>query len=435
MRVPLLPGIGISLFLCALTAPAQTEREFQHGYRFFQNSAPEFLQIEVLEVTAEPAKGLFGGSMTKVKASARVIDVIRSDSGTPNGEVIEIRYEHAPKAGNSAETPPILEKDKSYPAFLKRTGKVFVPVARHLSFSPPSGVQMKVYEEARTRSREKALLASNPQPAAPVNIPVVVPSLLPPTAKPAPVVETEPSPSVQKATPVAEPVPAAPQTAGVEKSPAEPKAAEPAPPEPEPSKLVRDSRKVRSSKAAAAKADSELTPAAAESGPLPTNNPPQAPAPAPAPAPTPAPAAAVAAAPKNKPTPPPQPPAPQVSQVNTPKPKEEALPNIPIEAPVTQPAEPAQKPAPPPSTEGAEARKGYAEIYGLIKEGEAVQIEGKNDKAREIYTQAREKLLTLKSEQPEFQPFMVQYRIRDLEKKLEALSAPAAAKPTGSPAK
>jgi hypothetical protein len=69
------------------------------------------------------------------------------------------------------------------------------------------------------------------------------------------------------------------------------------------------------------------------------------------------------------------------------------------------------------------AVEGYSAVYSLIKEGEAAHLAGKRDAAKEAYTLAREKLLKLKAEQPDFQPFMVEYRLKDLKRRLDDIEA------------
>jgi hypothetical protein len=471
MRVLRAIGLGFLLVLGGtLPSPAQTERDFQKGYRSFQNSAPEFLQIEVLEVTTKPEKGLFGGSKTRVNATARVVDVIRSDSGLPNGEVINLQYDHAPKAGNSSETPPIVEMGKSYPAFLERKGKVFVPVARHLSFTPPSGIQMKIYEEARTRSREKALMATSPksEPAPLPSFPT--PDPLPEEKKPEPpvvtaaVVVAAPEPTPPAVTAEIVPPPAAP--------PVETRPEKPTPPSKKTAKVKAPKEKVSPTsrlmepKAPGERAattekpsiepittvESEPLPVTSsqmtfETGPsLPVVQPmepvqetmrpveiePASPKPTPPLPAAPEPAAATLQdLPSLTPVPTvettPTPTSPVVAR------QEEPITITPVEspsAPAPEPAPAAPNPAPTParSIENTAGRESYAEIYGQIKEGENAVLLGKTDQAKELFIQARKNLVKLKTDQPDFQPFMVEYRMRDVDKKLEALSTPPAEK-------
>jgi len=480
MRVLRAIGLGFLLVLGGtLPSPAQTERDFQKGYRSFQNSAPEFLQIEVLEVTTKPEKGFFGGSKTRVNATARVVDVIRSDSGIPNGEVINLEYDHAPKAGNSSETPPIVEMGKSYPAFLERKGKVFVPVARHLSFTPPSGIQMKIYEEARTRSREKALMATSPKPE-----PAPLPSFPTPEALP---VEKAPEPPVARVAvvvappePVTEPIPPVVTAEVVAPPTAEPIQAPPDKPAPTKKKTAKvkapkekaspTSRliepKAPDERAASAEKPSIEPITTVESEPLPVSSSqmtfetgpslpvvqpmepvqetmrpvetdPAAPKPSPKksappepvsntiqdlPSLTPAPTVETSPAPTVQPTPMREEPI-TITPIETP--------TIPVPATTStpNPTTPNTNQTPARPAENTAGRESYAEIYGQIKEGENALLLGKSDQAKELFIQARKNLVKLKAEQPDFQPFMVEYRMRDVDKKLEALSTPPAEKP------
>ncbi len=81
------------------------------------------------------------------------------------------------------------------------------------------------------------------------------------------------------------------------------------------------------------------------------------------------------------------------------------------------PARPAQ------TTTNLEGLRDYSRIYDIIKEGENQQFAGDTQPALEKYLHAREQLLALKSQHPDFQPFIVDYRLRDLQRRIERLSA------------
>lgn len=63
----------------------------------------------------------------------------------------------------------------------------------------------------------------------------------------------------------------------------------------------------------------------------------------------------------------------------------------------------------------------YADIYILMKHGEQAVVKGDNDRAKKYYQRARTDLLKLQRDKPKFQPFMVEYRLRDVRRKLDAL--------------
>lgn len=355
------------------------------GFRIFQDAAPEFVRVEVSDVQVAETRGIFGANRTRVSATGRVIEVFRSASGLAPGSLIEIRYDHQARVGASAETPPILESGRVVPAFLARKGTAYVPAARHHSFQEPTEAQMKRYDAARVQSREALLveterrvresLETSAQPAPPVadlreEVVVPAPESEPtPAAPPIPAVEALPLPAetpvVEESTPApvlrAEPV--------VETTPQEPSAirAEVVPPEAEPSPAPPASVPVPEETVPEVRAaDEPITP-------LPVASTPQPAVPSPAPAPAPAPAPGTTSAPVN-------------------------------------------------SAEAA-AREGYSAIYSLIKKGEVAQLEGRRDAAKEAFILAREKLLKLKAEQPDFQPFMVEYRLKDLKRRLDDIEA------------
>ncbi|MDX2286160.1 MAG: hypothetical protein NW241_18475 [Bacteroidia bacterium] len=379
------------------TQSAQSTREYQSGYRFFQNTAPEFLQIEISEVATDADLGKRNGNGIRVRATARVIDVIRSDSGVVQGGTVVIAYVLSARAGNAAETPPLLEKGKTYPAFLEKKGGVFVPAARHLSFSPPSGIQMKVYEEARTRSREKALAQASrpakagPEPRVTTTGPLVAP-LMEDNANPQPtpvvrlskpLVETTPD---DQPLPTASPDPTTP-TALSESSPANPG---------DKPIVVPLNPLPRSQPQPEVRPEAEPNPLTVET---------QRPAPVRITQPT-------ATVPANAPAP-----------ALAPQEAGESLPTVTADEP---PAKVVALPPPPKPTDRSSeivTRQNYADIYGIIKEADVLKIQGENDKARELYQAAKEKLLKLKEDQPEFQPFIVAYRLKDLDKKLAATQA------------
>jgi len=349
---------------------ASTASTGDDGFRIFQDSAPEFVRVEISDVQVAETRGIFSSNRTRISASGRVIEVIRSASGLAPGSVIEIRYEHQARGGSSAETPPILQSGTTVPAFLARKGTHYTAAARHHSFSEPSSAQMKRYDLARIQSREAALadverrLANlEPRPAAPAA----------PTAElrePAAPVPAESSAETL-------PLPAA--------EPPQPPVAEPAAPSPPP----RAEPVVETTPPAPA----EPVPPRAE---IATPELPPAPAPAPEPEPS-------------APVPP--------SEPITPR----AIPAPPATSSAPSPG------SPPVASADDTAKEGYTAVFSLIKQGEAAQLEGRKEAAREAYIMAREKLIKLKAEQPDFQPFMVEYRMKDLKKRLEDLDR--AAKP------
>ena len=112
-RLPILAG---ALAVCiAFSAPDARAELPPFAYRQMQQKAPEYLQIEVLSVQTVDRK-----DAVDVTAEARVTAVVRSASGLETGRVIRIVYSRSTKVVAGPSSAPVLEKKKSYPAFLQK---------------------------------------------------------------------------------------------------------------------------------------------------------------------------------------------------------------------------------------------------------------------------------------------------------------------------
>jgi hypothetical protein len=136
-------------FVCAapcLTLPVAAHQAdvAPSWHRDLQNWAPEALTVKVQTVTTQAYKRTWGTEI-HVKVSARVEQVERSRDNIKPGQVIEIRYLHnrytKPKSG--ARELPILQKNKSYPAFLEPDKKHYVPGAGSYSFEKGNAPSLK----------------------------------------------------------------------------------------------------------------------------------------------------------------------------------------------------------------------------------------------------------------------------------------------------
>ena len=104
-------------------------------YQELQAKCPEALNIKVesvkIDKSEEPAL-----TRLSITAQAKVATVTRSASGVKPGDTIQISYTYIdhkqPIAGPSE--PDILEKGRSYPAFLNGQGGVYTPAAGGYSF-------------------------------------------------------------------------------------------------------------------------------------------------------------------------------------------------------------------------------------------------------------------------------------------------------------
>jgi len=106
-------------------------------YRREQDAAPEYLTIKVLRVNKDFN---FLARSRQIEVTAEVTGVYRSASGLQPGDKIRIRYTHfRPGQGWVGPRPiPILEKKRTYPAFLTKDTQHngYLPAARGASFEP-----------------------------------------------------------------------------------------------------------------------------------------------------------------------------------------------------------------------------------------------------------------------------------------------------------
>lgn len=106
-------------------------------YTEMQETAPEHLEIQVTKVN----RGLrvFGGNQP-VTVTAVVREVRQSQTGLQVGQTIRIQYTHfKPNRRWVGPRPiPLLEKGRTYPAFLSWSDdeQVYRPAARGASFEP-----------------------------------------------------------------------------------------------------------------------------------------------------------------------------------------------------------------------------------------------------------------------------------------------------------
>ena len=126
------------IFFVVITTALSTHAELPPSvYKDLQDKSPEALTIKVesvrISTTDEPRF-----KRLDITAEARVETVIRSASGLKPGDAIRISYvrlDHKqPLAGPSE--PDILQKGRSYPAFLAKAEKddVYTMAARGYSF-------------------------------------------------------------------------------------------------------------------------------------------------------------------------------------------------------------------------------------------------------------------------------------------------------------
>jgi hypothetical protein len=102
------------------------------AYKEMQESAPEYVDIQVLKVKTEKVTD---GIMVDIEA--KVTGVKRSESNLKVGNTIVIKYFHDTRGLVGPAPIPILDEGESYPAFLvKADGNDFYePAAMGRSFS------------------------------------------------------------------------------------------------------------------------------------------------------------------------------------------------------------------------------------------------------------------------------------------------------------
>lgn len=344
------------------------------------------MRLEIQEVQMNKTRSVWGSNRTPVVVRGKVVEVFRTASGLAPGSAVEIRYEHRARAGGSAETPDVPPSGQVVPAFLERRGTHYIPAARHLSFREPTEKQWKKYEMARVKAQEQALAAHSlrsPVPEVRPQVPEAVTSETLEETQPS--VPREPSPATEVPS-----VPhlvsddgSSPAMSTVSEVPAEAPAAaaEPAP-RAEEATVSIETQEPAAEAALPVVEVNESTPLVQQ-----TSAPP-----------------------------PPGPSVPTAAEAPT---AEESITPMEVTASPQErapaPATPVETPRPSPAMEG------YSGIYLLIKKGESAHLEGRREEAVESYLLALERLRALKASQPDFQPFMVEYRMKDLQRRLKDL--------------
>lgn len=135
--IPFRPGSFCVFFVVIATALSTRGELPPSVYKDLQEKSPEALMIKVesvrISTTDEPRF-----KRLDIMAEARIETVIRSASGLKPGDAIRISYVHLdhkqPLAGPSE--PDVLQKGRSYPAFLSKTekDKVYTTAAKGYSF-------------------------------------------------------------------------------------------------------------------------------------------------------------------------------------------------------------------------------------------------------------------------------------------------------------
>ncbi len=499
----------LGLWAACSLVHAQPAANDDDGYRVYQDHAPNFIRIEITNVSVNSNKTLwFAASSDRVEVEARVLQVIRSKDGIQPGMLIPIIYDRKAAAGGSfANTPGIPKRGEILPAFIKVKGDHFVPAALHHTFSPLTETQLakldrKNIELSETQIAELRQQSGSPEitTTAGAELPMVSdsPSLRAEVAIPDAVLPTEPE-LREPAAPVLvtrapDPIPTAPSTS-VEDSINGNLDQNPPLPQPDVTTPVIETTPAIQDRSGQRRTVVVITPselrsrraaqvAASTTAPVastePTNIEPIRTEPTPTPEPEipvlraePVPVAEAESSPTTRvlSTEPPirivssspeevlknnaeismtgqaaeeiaaeEPPVltepimltedPKRPVDNNPDSTPSATEPIqitevdaPVSIPMPDPASPA--PSEEASLSSSESdrtnMKTYAEIYSVLQSASTAAAEGKFSEARGLYENALLSLQNMKARSPDFQPFMVEYRIRDTGRKLEEM--------------
>jgi len=140
---------------------AQPEPHWDDGYRVFQDQAPNFVRIEVLNINVDNNRALwFASASDRVEIEARVLQVIRSEDDLQPGMLIPILYNRKAVAGGTFSTTPSLpEVGSVVPAFIRKNDDHFIPAARHHTFSPLTDQQIRKLKGIPEGLSEEAIAA------------------------------------------------------------------------------------------------------------------------------------------------------------------------------------------------------------------------------------------------------------------------------------
>jgi len=416
-----------SLLLCLLTVlTARAEKAWDDGYRPFQDVAPEYLEIKIIKVTLKDGGSMFS-SNSKVELEADVNQVFRSTSGLQQGSRIVINYTRKSQAGPMTLQPSIPREGQTVPAFLRKKSGFYEPAALHHSFEPLTSQQlMQLSKTSTARAMAIALPVSEPEKKQPkVELRpeprVEVEPVSSPTEPMAIVTAPEPAPALENTAP--EPTPAPKKVAAKPKK--QPKVTEP----------IVITKAEKEKKVPDVPVIAESLPAR-PADPSPETSPETSPEPLPEPTPeSKAKPALVAEKPLNLPLA-----EPIVIKTIQPTPVPDAEPKIattkvtPIEkpaAPLLSVLEPPAATAPLAPSSAALDQEGlsaYSAIYAKIKQGDRAADSNEKELALNTYKETLLDLERLRNGKPDFQPFIVEYRRKDLARKISALEADPAKK-------
>jgi hypothetical protein len=360
------------LLTSALTL--QAEKAWDDGYRAYQDVAPEYLEIQITRVILKDGGSMFGTN-SRVELQATVSQVFRSSTGLQPGKTILINYTRKSQAGPLTLDPTLPQEGQTVPAFLRWKKNHYEPAALHHSFEPLTSQQLSLL--SKSVSPKSSLTANRP----------LIPAQTLPTANP-PVTQPELPMVPEEEIHVETRTNAQDVAPRVEEETSQPRVTTP---------LVR-SEPVEERSAA----------------PLPV---------------------IVEALPERQPLPDPETLTPNPVETNATAPEPIVIQNVAPAAPApdNRPAAPllsvtaqpsvVAPPAPSSAALDQDGLTAYAAIYAKIKEGDKASANKDRATALKIYKETVMDLERLKTTKPDFQPFIVEYRQKDLSRKITAIES------------
>lgn len=152
--------LPVILALSSLHASAASN--WDDGYRPYQDVAPEYLEIEINKVITDAGSSFYASS-SRVTIEARVSKVFRSATGLVNGTPLTITYTRKSQAGTAILEPTTPQQGSVVPAFLRKKGNRYEPAALHHSFVPLTPQQLQVLNNLKIQPNQQTARVDVPK--------------------------------------------------------------------------------------------------------------------------------------------------------------------------------------------------------------------------------------------------------------------------------
>ncbi|MDR1192516.1 MAG: hypothetical protein LBK60_12775 [Verrucomicrobiales bacterium] len=147
IRPLLLTILTVSVWNIAAANPHYDDTEFTYednpgvrpnGNRVYQDHAPEYLQLKILDVQSVKDESWFRQGQSHITVQAEIIQVQRSASGVRPGQRIDIHYQRKNSIGPGDPQPTVPIAGAITPAFLRKNKDTawFIPAGRQYTFVP-----------------------------------------------------------------------------------------------------------------------------------------------------------------------------------------------------------------------------------------------------------------------------------------------------------